>query len=47
MVATLTTAVADLQDDLLAVAAVGLGISVAIFGLRKGYSVVKGFISKS
>ena len=46
MVATLTTAVSNLQADLLAVAGVGLGISVAIFGLRKGYSVVKSFISK-
>lgn len=45
MVTTITTAVADLQDDLLSVAAVGLGIGVAIFGLRQGYSLVKSFIS--
>lgn len=45
MVTTITTAVADLQDDLLSVAAVGLGIGVAIFGLRRGYSLVKSFIS--
>lgn len=45
MVATLTTALTGLQDDLLAVAGIGLGIGVAIFGLRKGYKVVKGFIS--
>jgi hypothetical protein len=44
MVTTITTAVADLQDDLLAVAAVGLGIGVAIFGLKKGYTLVRSFI---
>ena len=44
MVATITAAVADLQDDLLAVAGVGLTIGVAIFGLRKGYSLVRSFI---
>lgn len=44
MVTTITTALADLQDDLLAVAAVGLGIGVTLFGLRKGYSVVRSFI---
>jgi hypothetical protein len=45
MVATITTAVGSLQTDLLAVAAVGLGIGVAIFGLRKGWSLVKKFTS--
>ncbi|MEI8081424.1 MAG: hypothetical protein WCI74_06210 [Actinomycetes bacterium] len=44
MVATLTAAVAGLQGDLLTVAGVGLGIGIAIFGLRKGYGLVKGFI---
>ncbi|MGB7982872.1 MAG: hypothetical protein WCF36_18980 [Candidatus Nanopelagicales bacterium] len=44
MVATLTAAVADLQADLLSVAGIGLGIGIAIFGLRKGYAVVKGFV---
>jgi hypothetical protein len=44
MVTTITTALATLQDDLLDVAAVGLGIGVAIFALRKGYSLVKSFI---
>jgi hypothetical protein len=44
MVTTITTALAGLEDDLLAVAAVGLGIGVAIYGLRKGYSLVKSFI---
>jgi len=46
-VTTITDAVADLGPDLLAIAAVGLGISVSVFGLRKGYGLVKGFISKS
>jgi hypothetical protein len=40
----ITTALAGLEADLLAVAAVGLGIGVTIFGLRKGYKVVKSFI---
>jgi hypothetical protein len=44
MVATLTTALEDLGPDLLSVAAVGLGIGVSIFGLRKGYGVIRSFI---
>ena len=44
MVATITTAVAGLGPDLLAVAGVGLGIGVSIFGLRKGYGLVRSFI---
>lgn len=44
MVTTITTAVADLGPDLLAVAAVGLGIGVSIFGLRKGYALVRSFV---
>ena len=44
MVATLTTAVASLGPDLLAVSAVGLGIGIAIFGLKKGYGLVRSFI---
>lgn len=44
MVSTLTTAVATLGPDLLAVAAVGLGIGVSIFGLKKGYTLVRSFI---
>lgn len=44
MVATLTTAVSTLGPDLLAVAAVGLGIGVSIFGLKKGYRLVRSFI---
>lgn len=44
MVTTITDAVAGLSADLLSVAAVGLGIGVTLFGLRKGYSVVRSFI---
>lgn len=44
MVATLTTAVASLGPDLLAVAAVGLGVGISIFGLKKGYGLVRSFI---
>ncbi len=44
MVATLTSAVGTLGPDLLTVAAVGLGIGVSIFGLRKGYGLVRSFI---
>jgi len=43
MVATITTAVEDLGPDLLLVGGVGLGIGVSIFGLRKGWSLLKGF----
>lgn len=45
MVDTLTTAVTGLGPDLLAVAAVGLGIGVSIFGLKKGYRLVRSFIN--
>jgi Inovirus Coat protein B len=44
MVTTITTALSGLEADLLAVAGVGLGVGVAIFALRKGYSLVKSFI---
>ena len=44
MVATLTTAVSGLGPDLLAVAGLGLGIGVSIFGLKKGYTLVRSFI---
>jgi len=43
MVATITTAIAGLSDDLLTVAGLGLAIGVAIFGLKKGWSLVKRF----
>lgn len=45
MVTTLTTAVSTLGPDLLTVAAVGLGIGVSIFGLKKGYRLVKSFVN--
>lgn len=41
MVATLTSAVGTLGADLLAVGAIGVGISVGIFGLIKGYGVLR------
>jgi Inovirus Coat protein B len=44
MVTTITTALSGLEADLLSVAGVGLGVGVAIFALRKGYSLVKSFI---
>jgi hypothetical protein len=43
MVATITTATSTLGADLLTVAAIGLGIGVSIFGLKKGWSLVKKF----
>lgn len=43
-VSVVTGAVDGLQDDLLTIAGVGLGIGAAIFALRKGWRVVKGFI---
>ena len=44
MVSTLTTAVGTLGADLLSVAGVGLAIGVSIFGLRKGYALLKSFV---
>jgi hypothetical protein len=44
MVTTLTTALTGLGPDLLSIAAVGLGIGVSIFGLKKGYALVRSFI---
>lgn len=46
MVTELTDALGTLGADLLTVAGMGIAISVGLFGLRKGYSTVKGFISK-
>ena len=43
MVATITTAVGGLSVELLAVSAAGLGIGVAIYGLKRGWSLVRGF----
>ena len=44
MVQVITDATATLGADLLAVAALGLAIGVSIFGLRKGYQLVRSFI---
>jgi len=43
MVATITTAITGLQANLLTVAGLGLAIGVAVFGLKKGWSLVKRF----
>lgn len=43
-VSTVTGAVAGMQDDLLQIGAVGLGIGAAVFALKKGWSTVKRFI---
>lgn len=43
-VTTVTNAVDGMQDDLLAIGAVGIGIGAAVFALRKGWKVVKSFI---
>ena len=43
-VSVVTGAVSGLDDDLLAVGAIGLGIGATLFALRKGWSVARGFI---
>jgi hypothetical protein len=43
MVAAITTATTGLQADLLTVAGIGLGIGVAVFGLKKGWGLLKRF----
>ena len=40
-VTTITNAVSGLGPDLLAVGAVGIGVSAGIFGLVKGWSVLR------
>lgn len=44
-VATITTATADLGTQVLTVGAIGLGVGVAVFVLRKGWRLLKGFTS--
>jgi hypothetical protein len=44
MVTVLTSAVSGLGADLLTVAGLGLGIGISLFGLKKGYSTIKGFV---
>jgi hypothetical protein len=43
-VSTIQGAVTGMQDDLLTIAGVGLGIGAAIFAVRKGWKVVRSFI---
>jgi hypothetical protein len=44
VLSTLTDAFDGLGVQLLTVAAVGLTIGITLFALRKGYSIVRGFI---
>lgn len=44
-VSTITTATSDLQDQLLQVAGAGLVVGVAVFALRKGWSLLRGFVA--
>lgn len=43
-VSTVTDAVSGMQGDLLTVAGVGIGVGAAIFAVRKGWTIVRGFI---
>jgi hypothetical protein len=43
-VATVTDAASDLGTQLGGVAAIGLGVGVSIFALRKGWSLLRGFV---
>jgi hypothetical protein len=43
-VATVTTASSQLGTQLGGVAAIGLGVGVSIFALRKGWSLLRGFV---
>lgn len=42
---TIQTAADSLKPELLEVAGIGLGVGVAIFALRKGWSLLRGFVS--
>lgn len=44
-VSIVTGAVDGLGDDLLAIATVGIGVGALLFALKKGWRVVKGFMS--
>ena len=44
MVSTITSATTGLGANFLIVAGVGLGIGVSLFGLKKGWHLVKSFI---
>lgn len=41
MVATITSAIGTLGADLLAVGALGIGVSAGVFGLVKGWGVLR------
>lgn len=41
-VSTVTNAVSSLDDDMLTIAGVGLGIGAVIFAVRRGWAVLKG-----
>lgn len=41
----ITSATSGLQAELMDVAGIGLGVGVAIFALRKGWSLLRGFTS--
>jgi len=43
-VSTITDATTDLQSQLLSVAGAGLVVGVAVFALRKGWSLLRGFV---
>lgn len=43
-VSTITTELADLDTDLLSIAAVGIGIGAVVLAVRKGWKLVKGII---
>jgi len=43
-VSTVTDAVAGLDDDLLTIAAVGIGIGAVVFAVRKGWKVLRSMI---
>lgn len=44
MVATITGAIGSLGADLLLVGAAGIGISAGVFGLRKGWGLLRSMI---
>lgn len=43
-VSVITGAITGLQGDLLLIAGAGIGIGAVLFGVRKGWTVVRGFI---
>ena len=44
MVAVITSAVSSLGPDLLAVAGIGIGISATVFGVKKGWGLLRGMV---